>query len=344
MTMDRELICTAPHELEYREYTSPPLVAGQVRIRAEFGAAKHGTEMSWFKGYGNARGGYDSAAGVFTRVPASPYPSAVGNMVVGTVTEVGPGVTKLAAGDRALAYSGFRTTATAHERECWKLPEGLAWQSAVCIDPADFALGAVRDGHVRLGDAAAVFGLGAIGLMVVQALKLAGAAPIVAVDPIEARRQIALQLGAHVALDPYQCDAGLEIRKATGGRGADVVIEYSGARMAMQDALRGVAFGGTVVSGAYPPPHDEGLDLGAEAHINIPNIVFSRACSEPNRDYPRWDNSRIYAVCFELITSGRLGGEKIVWPVVSFDQLKDTYLRIADDPASVMKVGVRYDV
>ncbi len=91
-----------------------------------------------------------------------PYPATVGNMMVGRVTEVGGEVRRLRPGDRVCLYSGFRETAVAREDACWLMPEGMSWRSAVCLDPADFAVGAVRDGHVRVGDAVAVIGLGAI--------------------------------------------------------------------------------------------------------------------------------------------------------------------------------------
>ncbi|MDE0098408.1 MAG: hypothetical protein OXM87_02130 [Truepera sp.] len=55
------------------------------------------------------------------------------------------------------------------------LPEGLSWKAAVCLDPADFALGAVRAGHVRI--AVAVFGMGATGLVKLTATLPASAAP-----------------------------------------------------------------------------------------------------------------------------------------------------------------------
>ncbi|MCX5661025.1 MAG: zinc-binding alcohol dehydrogenase [Planctomycetota bacterium] len=340
----QELICPAPHQLTWRPYSEPALGPGQIRIRAEFGAAKHGTEMSLFKGYANDRGTFDGKLGAIARgTTAVRYPVGLGNMVVGLVTEVGPGVTAYAVGDRALSYSGFRPTSVANVgKYCWKLPAGIPWQSAVCIDPANYALAAIRDGDVRIGDAVAVFSLGAIGLMAVQLLKLAGARPIIAVDPLPARRELALALGADIALDPTTCDAGLEIRLATGKRGADVVIEYSGARQALQDSLRAVAFGGTIVAGAYPPPHSAGLDLGAEAHFNIPKIVFSRACSEPNRDHPRWSEERLLAECLHLLAAGRISGERIVTPIVSFEELPGIYPKIATDATPPLKLGVKY--
>lgn len=337
--MPRQLMCVDKERLEWQEYEEQPVGQGQVRVRVEFAAAKHGTEMALYKGYAFERGVYDREYQLFRPASGSPYPVAVGNMIVGLVEEVGPGVSRLAVGDRVCAYSGFRESRVVAESACWKLPEGMPWQSAVCLDPAEFALGAVRDGHVRVGDAVAVFGLGAIGLMAVQLAQVAGASPVIALDPLASRRDIAKQLGADLVLDPSAVDAGRELKAATGKRGVDVVLEYSGARQAMQQALRGVAYGGTVVMGAYPPPYGAGLDLGAEAHMNIPRIVFSRACSQPDRDYPRWDEPRLFDVCWRLLAEGRITGEPIVQPVVPFGELLEHYPRIAQHPEEYLKLG-----
>jgi threonine dehydrogenase-like Zn-dependent dehydrogenase len=342
--MPRRLICMGPEQLIWEDYEEPVLPPDGVRVIAEFGAAKHGTEMAAYKGYGNARGMYNALTQVF-EPPApgtSPYPFRVGNMLVGRICECGSRVCDLTVGDRVCLYSGFGETATVRAGRCRRMPEEMPWQTAVCLDPADFALGAVRDGQVRLGDAVTVFGMGAIGLVVLQMLRLAGARPIVAVEPLASRRTIAETLGADVTLDPTACDAGLEVRRLTGGRGADVCIEYSGSRAAVQQALRGVAYGGTVVLGAYPAPYGAGLDLGAEAHHNIPNIVFTRACSEPGRDYPRWDNERLYDVAWALLTAGQITGEPVVQPVVPVDDLLTAYPGIASQPDRYIKLGVRF--
>jgi hypothetical protein len=86
--------------------------------------------------------------------------------------------------------------------------------------------------------------------------------------------------------------------------------------------------------------HYAGLDFGAEAHMNIPNIVFSRACSEPNREHPRWSLRRIDQTCRSLIERNRLRGELIVDKIVPFDDLPTEYPRIASDPQTVIKLGV----
>ena len=344
--MPRQLLCIAREKLEWREYDEPALGDEDVRIRSEFSAAKHGTEMGYYHGYAQARGGFESNGRFFTRQPAAnPYgPSGfpVGNMAVGRVIETGAKVESFKVGDRILCYGGFRPTHVRAAGKCWKLPEDVSWKSAVCLDPADFALGAVRDGHVRVGDGVAVLGMGAIGLMVVQLARLAGASPIIASEPIATRRELARKLGADMVLDSSACDVGMEIRKATGGRGADVVIDYSGSADALQDALRGVAYGGTVVAGACPSPYPAGLDLGAESHMNIPQIVFSRACSQPSRDAPRWNEQRHFTTCLRLICEGKLRGEDVVTPVVSFDRLAEEYPKIATELRTHIKLGASH--
>ena len=339
--MATRLVCTAPGQLAWQEIALPPLGPTQVRIRAEHAAAKHGTEMAFFKGYAAARGRYNQELQLFEKVddPQTLYPFAVGNMIVGVVAEAGAAVSRLAVGDRVCVYAGFSDEVIREERQCWPMPAGMPWQTAACLDPTEFALGAVRDGHVRLGDNVALFGLGAIGLVVLQLLKLAGARQIIALDPLPSRREIALALGATATLDPTACDAGLELKKATGGRGMDVIIEYSGSLAAFQAALRGIAYGGNLVMGAFPPAYGAGLDLGGEAHHNVPNLIFTRACSQPDRDHPRWDEPRLFDTCWALLTAGKLTGAPIVHPIVPFSTLLEEYPHIATMPQTYLKLG-----
>ncbi len=342
--MPRELKAVAVKEIAFRDYELPELAEDQVRVRTRFAAAKHGTEMALFKGYAGARGPWNRELALHEPADEDAgFPQfTIGNMFVGEVTGAGEGVDQIEVGDRVLAYGGFREVQTVSATRCWKIPDHVGWKSAVCLDPADFAMGAVRDGCVRVGDAVAIFGMGAIGLMAVQIAKRSGAAPVIAVEPLANRRSAAAALGADRVLDPNQCDAGREIKLATDGRGADACIEYSGNVHALQHALRGVAYGGKVVAGAFPPPYPAGLDLGAEAHMNIPDIVFSRACSEPNREAPRWDEARIYATCWRMICGGLLSGEEIVTPVVPFEDAADAYVEILAAPEKNIKLGVEF--
>ena len=345
----KKLVCVAPEKLEWQELPVQHPGPDEVLIKNDFAAAKHGTEMSFYKGYGARRGSWDGKRQIFvqsTSPAPAPHAEGLGNMAVGTVIEAGGGVTALKAGDRVISYSGFSEQAVrkadCNFDTCWKVPKDVPWQSAVCADPADFAVAACRDGEVRVGDAVAVFAMGAIGLVAVQIAKLSGAYPIIAVDLFEKRLNAARTLGADAVLKPNECDVGAELKKLTGNRGVDVAIEYSGSVPALQAAIRGAAYGGTVVCGAYPPPYGAGLDFGGEAHMNTPRIVFSRSCSEPNRDHPRWTHNRIYETGWRLICEGRIDGTKIVDPVVPFAELLVEYPKIATHPAENIKLGARF--
>lgn len=340
--MARECLMVGPGQLELRDYAVPQPQAHQVRVRMEFGAAKHGTEMAFFKGYFSEHGDWDAAYQVF-RKPArrSPYPFGAGNICVGVVEAVGGEVTRLKPGDHVFSYSNFREVAV------WPdtvriLPEGVSWKAAVCLDPADFAMGALRDGHVRIGDAVAVFGLGAIGQFAVQLARLAGAHPVIGVDPIKLRREVAARCGADLLVDPAQEDVALRIKQETGKRGADVCVDFSGSDRALHEALRAVAYGGTVVAGSFPKPGCPHLDLGAEAHMNRPTLVFSRSCSEPSPDYPRWDEGRIMDSCWRMLSEGLLRADEIVQPVVPFVAILEEYPKIESAPEDSIKLGVRF--
>lgn len=342
--MVRELIAPAQGEVAFRTIEEPPLAPGELRVRTLYGAAKHGTEMALYKGYANDRGRFDNEYQIFQPKTAGvSYPVALGNICVGEVVEVASDVQSIAVGELVFRYGSFKEMHVWPADSVRQLPEGISWQAAVCLDPADFALGAVRDGHVRIGDAVAVFGMGAIGLIAMQLARLAGAYPVIAIDPLPNRRATAIACGADLVLDAAEGDVGLAIKGVTDKRGADVCIEYSGHHLALQAALRGVAYGGTVVAGAWPAAYPAGLDFGAEAHFNCPKIIFSRACSEPNPDYPNWNEARLMDVAWRFLASGAIQTEPIVTPVVPFDALLTEYPKIATHPAENIKLGVLFE-
>ena len=188
----------------------------------------------------------------------------------------------------------------------------------------------------------AIFGLGAIGLLAVQLVRLAGASWVAAPDPLAARRAVALETGADLALDPTAVDAGLAIRRATGNAGVDVAIETSGAAQGLHHALRGLAFGGTAALLAVYREFRGGLNLGHEAHRNRPILVFPRAESEPHYDYPRWDHRRQADAAWALLAAGRLRCEPIVPPVVSFERAAEAHREIDEHPERSIKLGVRF--
>jgi NADPH:quinone reductase-like Zn-dependent oxidoreductase len=180
--------------LQWREIEDSKLTATQVRLEFRYGAAKHGTERMLYRGEVFVRGDYDRHLQLFRKDPSRNgfRPYVPGNLTVSEVVEVGDGVSKLSPGDHVLCRGGFRERQIIDENslnqlDVREMPPTLAWQSAVCLDPTMFALAALRDGQVRLGDTVAIFGLGALGLTAVQLAKAMHAGMVVAVDPIQVR-------------------------------------------------------------------------------------------------------------------------------------------------------------
>jgi threonine dehydrogenase-like Zn-dependent dehydrogenase len=218
-------------------------------------------------------------------------------------------------------------------------PEGVSPQALMYWDPAVFAVGGVRDAPVRLGDRVAVFGLGAIGQIAVQAARLAGARWVAAVDPIERRRNAASRHGADCVLDPMQVDVGVEIKRQTGKTGVDVALETSGSSSALYDALRSTRYQGTVVSTAYYVGPAQGLFLSGEWHRNRIHVISSRACSEPLPEYG-WDFNRIRSESLTLLIEGRLQADDLIDPIVPFSRAAEAYQEISEHPERSIKLGI----
>ena len=323
--MPKELVAIAPRQPVLRDYEDGPLPADSVRVQVEFGAPKRGTEMTMYYGLRGAG-----------------FPQGLGNMCVGKVSEIGSEVEGVEIGERVAGYGHLKETHTWNAQRILKMNERMTWKEAVCYDPAHFALAAVRDGQVRVGDRVAVFGLGALGLMSQQFAKIAGADFVAVVDPIEGRRAVAEKTGADLVLDPTACNVGEALKEATGGLGVDVAIETSANYHALDDAIRSVAFEGTVVVVGWAKECKGGLDLGAVAHFNIPNLIFARANSDPNRDHPRWSFGRIIDTCWKWLSEGRFDCEDIVAPVVPFADAAAAYEEMDNHPERSVKLGVSF--
>jgi len=331
MKMAKRLVIQSAGKIGWLEMPSREPGLGEIRVRPQFGVEKHGTMAAFVKGYANERGRWDSGARVHRDEGVLwNYPVPLGNMQFGTTPD----------GNRVAWWGAFEEAPIVSSSALLQMND-LDWQDAAMQDPGEFALGALRDGGLRVGDTVAIFGLGAIGLAAVQLARAAGAIKVIALDPIASRRDVAERYGA-ITIDPTVGDAGMAIREATAMVGTDVAIEYSGSWRALQAAFRGVAYGGTIAYGAFPAPFPAGLDLGGEAHMNRPKIVFSRACSDPNPDHPRWSEQRIRETVWEFINRGCLRGIGIVDSPVPFEELESVYPQIAAHPEQHLKLSVEY--
>src|SRR4051794_19560756 len=108
--MPRELVAMAVRTPVLREYADELLRAGEIRVRTEFGAPKHGTELHIYRGDQLPDGHYwdgEQRLVLPREGEGSDFPQPLGNIAVGVVKEVGPGVEGVAVGDRVAGYGSL---------------------------------------------------------------------------------------------------------------------------------------------------------------------------------------------------------------------------------------------
>jgi (R,R)-butanediol dehydrogenase/meso-butanediol dehydrogenase/diacetyl reductase len=128
---------------------------------------------------------------------------------------------------------------------CLPYDGGLPAEEAALAEPLSVALRAIRRGGVRPGGSVAIIGAGTIGLLAIQAARVAGAERVAIIERLPERRQLALRLGATVACSPDEGpDAILDL---TDGFGPDVAIEAAGNPEAAAAAVRLARRGGRAV-------------------------------------------------------------------------------------------------
>ena len=215
---------------------------------------------------------------------------------------------------------------------------------ALCFEPAFVSFHCIRESNLRFADTVAVIGLGAIGLLAVRMAALAGAEQIFAVDPLPKRRELALDYGAHHALDPFEVDAALEIHKLTGGPGVDVAIELSATYPGLQSAIRATRVEGTVCATGVYQGEGRGLWLGREFHRNRLTMIVPHGCflGHKPRDHSRWDEYRAYDAIISMMRQGVLTAPGLIQPLVSLDEGPAVWDLVVNNPAEVVKFGIRF--
>ncbi|MDP6317517.1 MAG: zinc-binding dehydrogenase [Pseudomonadales bacterium] len=158
-----------------------------------------------------------------------------GHEFVADVVEVGEGVTGWAAGDRAVPisftgnYGCWADYFVSPQRGVQKVPEHVSDEAAVFVEPMHTGVGAVEACHLKPGESVVIIGMGKIGLLALLAAKVAGAAPIVAIDVDSKRLDKALELGAHKVINSNDTDAIKEVKKIFTKEGEHPVFRGSDA-------------------------------------------------------------------------------------------------------------------
>ncbi len=180
----------------------------------------------------------------------------LGHEVAGTVHALGPGVATAKIGDRVLLQAGEEREGRVFTRGVdydggWAeytlarvdtlvpIPDDLPFEQACFIpDAVSTPWGAITaTAAVRPGEPVGVWGVGGLGAHGVQLLRMMGAAPIIAVDPLPAARERALEFGADLAFDPAEKGLRSQIFAATDGTGLAAAFDFAGVAAVREQAI-----------------------------------------------------------------------------------------------------------
>lgn len=253
--------------IEDRDVPSPG--PGEVLVRVE-ACGVCGTDFHIFKG----------------EAPARP-PVVLGHEYCGEVVALGEGVAGLQPGDRvavdpniacgrcyhcrlgkvhlcesmeALGVTmdgGFTEYSVVPATQCHVLPAGMPAVQGAFVEPVACCVHGIDLAGIRPGNTVVVLGGGTIGLILLQLAQRSGATTLIVSEPVQKKRELALELGATLAVDPLSADLEEQVR-AVAPAGADIVIEAVGRPETVEAAVRIAARGGCILLFGVVPEDAKG--------------------------------------------------------------------------------------
>ena len=213
-----------------------------------------------------------------------------------------------------------------------KIPESLTDEQVVLLaDIASTGFSGAESGHVRIGDTVVVFAQGPIGLCATAGAKLMGAARVIGVDGDAHRAETARRMGADIVLDPEKVDVVEEVKRLTGGFGADVAIEALGLQVTFESALRCIRPGGTlsslgVYSGKLQMPYDA-FAAGLGDHT-----IVTTLCPGGKERMER---------LMRMVETGRFDPTPLITHRYALADIADAYELFSNRRDGVLKVAIR---
>jgi L-iditol 2-dehydrogenase len=295
--------------------------------------------------------GYDGTSG--RRIP----PVVMGHEAAGTIADVGSAVDRAKIGDRvtfdSTIYCGqcescrrgqvnlcpnrrvlgvscgdyrqsgaFAEYVAVPQHILYPLPDHLSFEYAAMVEPAAIALHAVERLNVSKGERAVVVGNGMIGLLTIQALRIAGCGELIAVDVDDSRLELAKKLGAHKAFNARNLP--LPLGEGQGEGALDIAVEAVGSAPALATAIASVRRGGRV-----------GLigNLASEVPFPLQSVVTREltliaSCASAG-EYPR---------AIELIASGQINVTPLISAVAPLADGQEWFDRLHSSEPGLMKV------
>ena len=273
----------------------------------------------------------------------------------GVVVDKHPSVTTFEIGDR-VAYGGEGTghgeTILAGSNLVVKLPETVPFEQACFATLGSIALNAVRVADIALGEKVAVIGLGLLGQLVAQLVRLQGGV-VMGIDLRPERLTLAKQLGIEASADPGS--AAVVASAFTDGRGLDCVMIAAAAKSAgpceqavdiCRDRGRIVDVGAVELSFPWNTMYRKELKL-LMARAYGPGS-YDPQYEKQGQDYPfayvRWTENRNMEEFLRLVSRGQVSVEQLVTHRFPLEEAAHAYETIMDSASGSLAVLLRYPV
>jgi 2-desacetyl-2-hydroxyethyl bacteriochlorophyllide A dehydrogenase len=205
----------------------------------------------------------------------------------------------------------------------------MSMPEAAMIEPLSTATHAVRVAEGVRGRTVAVLGAGSIGLLTMLTARASGAAAVAVTDPVDAKRSLALELGADIAVDPTTAEAVAEIRRELPWR-PDVVFDCVSSQSSIEQAIALALKGGTVVV--------EGVPRG---FVSIPlHLVQDRELHlQGTAMYVREDVER----SIELVSSGAVPAQRLITGSFPLEQAEQAFRAAAEGVGGQPAVKIQFE-
>ena len=205
-----------------------------------------------------------------------------------------------------------------------KIPDNMSFTQAALLEPASIGTHAANRAPISTDDTVVVIGAGTIGLFILQAARLRGAARFIAIDINEFRLDVAKKLGADKVINPLKSDLRKAILKETKNRGADVTFEAVGYAQTFLDGVSITKTGGHLVAVG---------NLEKATEFNLQELVARELTFTGS-----YASSGEFRDCIELVASGKINVEPLISDVLPLGDGPGTFDRLLKAEENLLKI------
>ena len=325
------IVFPAAEQAALVEEETPDPGPGQVTLEAICSLISTGTELICYFGSPDP----DTHWAEYAKYPHHP-----GYSLVGRVVKVGEGVTEFKESDRVTTAANHRQFATV-PAEGWTtlIPDAVSDEEAAWSSLAVITQTGVRMAEHIMGERAVIIGLGPLGQLVTQYLRLLGLKEIMAVDPVRRRLDTALAHGATVAFCGSVADAKEFVLEHTEQQLADAVYDVTGHYSVLPKALPLARdHGKLILLGDSPHPSKQCLTY--DVLSRQVRIIGTRSCWLPPQ-YSYWTPRRQTELFFTYLQRGQMRVADLITHRFKPTEAAEVYRTLAEKRTETL--GVLFD-